>query len=220
MNNPVRLIDPDGRAPEPPVNGLELFSDDTGIYYWNAGNNNYDRYFTTEGSDQVQVGTYSADEFKEPIGNYTIIFDLSGEKAPDQFNPKHTLENLAGSTMALYASEETPWKDISDQSKYPGVKILSNENMNGAVTMGNMIFTNPDMEDADNLDHEYGHYLDFKHHFKFDKGAYFSEIGIPSFISAATKSEHETSTTERRANRLGGAWSNNKVLKDKFRTEK
>ena len=218
FDNPIFFIDPDGRIPsEPPVNGLEFFADDTGVYYWNNKNNNYDRFYFAEGSDQMHVGTYSANEFKEPVGDYTIIYDLSGEKGPDKFNPEHTLKTLAGATMATLASDNKPWRDISDQSKYPGVMIMSHEDMNGAVTLGNMIFTNPEMENVNTLDHEYGHYLDFKFHFNFDKGAYLRKIGVPSFISAATSVEHFESTTERRANRLGGAWGNNTYLKNVHR---
>jgi len=89
--------------------------------------------------------------------------------------------------------------------------------MNGAVTLGNMIFTNTRMEDVNTLDHEYGYYLDFKFHFNFDQGAYLRDIGVPSFISAATSDAHFKSSTEKRANRVGGAWRNNTYLKNRYR---
>jgi len=99
------------------------------------------------------------------------------------------------------------------------VEIYSSPYMNGALTAGNVIFTNPGMQDANTLDHEYGHYLDFKHHFKYNKAQYAKTIALPSFFSATTSSifptlyDHESSDSEKRANRLGGAWSNNSILK-------
>lgn len=42
LGNPIMLVDPDGKAAsEPPVNGLELFADDTGVYYWDSDEKNY-----------------------------------------------------------------------------------------------------------------------------------------------------------------------------------
>ncbi|MFZ1704844.1 MAG: RHS repeat-associated core domain-containing protein, partial [Saprospiraceae bacterium] len=216
LNNPVSLIDPTGLSPEePPVNGLEYYADESGAYYWNKENNNYDKYKVIDGTE-VKFGTYNADEFTEPKGNFTIYFDLYGNNKPDKFNPAHTIATLSGALMASLAAEEKPWIDISNESKYPGVKIMSHKDMIGAVTFGNMIFTNPRMQDRNTLDHEYGHYLDFKLHFKFDKIAYLSKIGLSSFISAtrATLSNynHDNSIPEKRANILGSAWSGNKSL--------
>ncbi len=218
QNNPISMVDPTGMLDEPPINGLEFFTDNTGVYYWNKNNGNYDRYYTIEGSDQIHVGTYSADKFKEPVGNYTIIFDLSLEKSPDKYSTDNTIWGIVGPLMAYLASEKKPLVNISDSKRYPGVEIYSHPDLNGAITLGNMIFTNPGMEDSNTLDHEYGHYLDFKFHFNYDKTAYLKEIGVPSFISALSKgSEHEKSVSEKRANRLGGAWANNEYLKNIFR---
>jgi hypothetical protein len=89
--------------------------------------------------------------------------------------------------------------------------------MNGAIALGNMIITNPDMEDKQTLQHEYGHYLDFKFHFKYNKTEYLSEIGLPSIRSAAGSEPHAKSIPERRANRLGGSWFNNRSLMNLFR---
>jgi hypothetical protein len=93
--------------------------------------------------------------------------------------------------------------------------------MNGAVTLGNMIFLGPSMNNKNTKDHEYGHYLDFKYHFGFNKNLYLDQIGIPSFISATrgTTSDHDhyKSVSEKRANRLGGAWGKNDYLKNRGR---
>ncbi len=220
QNNPINRIDPTGALDEPPVNGLEFFADDTGLYYWNKENQNYDHLYFDAAGDSHQ-STYKADEFKEPVGDYTIVFDLSGEKKPDEYVAENTISSIAGGLMAYLADDDAPLNVISDQEKYPGVEIYSHPNMNGAITLGNMIFTNPDMEGANTLDHEYGHYLDFKFHFQYNQSEYLKEIGVESFISAtkATISEHKhaTSTSEKRANRLGGAWANNRYLKNKHR---
>jgi hypothetical protein len=223
--NPVNLIDPTGMSTEePPVNGLEWFSDDTGEYFWNNEKKSYEHYANSGGSGVTFQGYYSANEFSEPVGDYSIIFDLSGIKQDDKYDASKTIWSVAAPMLAYLEEMEAlsfgKVKDISDQEKYPGVKIYSSEFMNGAITLGNLIITNPDMEWANTLDHEYGHYLDFIHHLNYDKIRYLKEIGWPSLESAAGIGNHDKSTTERRANRLGGAWSNNKYLKDLLRNEK
>ena len=227
FNNPVFWTDPTGMAPEPPVNGLDWFVDDTGEYFWNEGKGKYEHYADPggTGSNSFQ-GYYSVDEYSEPVGNYSIIFDLSYLEPADQYNSEHTIKSVAAPLMAgLESADGNPFNDsdfknISDQENYPGVMILSHPKMNGAITLGNLIITNPGMEDKDVLDHEYGHYLDFKHHFKYDKVQYLKDIGYPSLKSAAGGGNHDKSTTERRANRLGGEWNNNQFLKDLYRDEK
>jgi RHS repeat-associated protein len=224
-NNPIYYTDPTGMIAEPPVNGLEWFADDTGEYFWNEGQGSYEHYADPDktGSNSFQ-GYYSADEFSEPVGDYSIIFDLSGMKPDDQYDPSNTIWSVAAPMLGylekMSAITFSEVKDISDQEKYPGVKIYSSEYMNGAITLGNLIITNPDMESAGTLDHEYGHYLDFKHHFKNDKTQYLKDIGYPSLKSAAGSGVHSQSTTEKRANRLGGEWSGNTYLKNKHRDEK
>lgn len=209
---------------EPPVNGLEWFADDSGQYFWNNEQGSYEHYDDPNGTGTYSFqGYYNAEEFSEPVGDYSIIFDLSGIKLDDQYSSLHTIWSLAGPLLAYLENMEAitfgEVKDISNQEKYPGVRIYSSEYMNGAITLGNMIITNPRMEDTRTLDHEYGHYLDFKHHFNYDKDAYLAKIGVPSFISAAGDGNHAKTSTEKRANRLGGEWSNNFILKNLYKTK-
>ncbi|OYQ40569.1 hypothetical protein [Flavobacterium aurantiibacter] len=220
------LVDPDGRsakaAAEPPVNGLEYFRDDTGEYFWNQNKNAYDHFQNKDGNGSVYQGIYRADTFKEPVGEYTIIFDLSNAKPKDEYKPEHTINRIAVPLMAALVKAGNV-KDISNPDLYPGVKIYSSEYMNGALTAGNVIFTNPRMESVLDLGHEYGHYLDYKYHFKFNASEYIKKIAIPSFKSAMKASIpsfehiHESSNSEKRANRLGGAWTGEIKLKNLFR---
>jgi hypothetical protein len=125
----------------------------------------------------------------------------------EKFNKEHTITELAAPLMA-YLVLRGEVKNLSNQSLYPGVKIFSSENMNGAVTLGNMIFINPGMERRGTLSHEYGHFLDFKYHFRYNHADYIKGIGIPSIISAGGSGVHFNSSTEVRANILGGAYHN------------
>jgi hypothetical protein len=77
--------------------------------------------------------------------------------------------------------------------------------MTGAITAGNLIITG----DLDLLDHEYGHYLDYKYHFNYNKAAYLKNIGIQSAWSAYRNDYygHQLTVSEKRANILGAAWS-------------
>jgi RHS repeat-associated protein len=218
-NNPTSLIDPKGMSAEPPINGIAWFYDDTGEYFWNEEQGAYDHHTYNKDGSTSFSGYYSADEFAEPVGRFGMIFDLSNVKSPDQFNPENTIP-LAGEVMA-YLEMKGGLKDISNQEKYPGVKIYSSKSMNGAVTLGNVIFTNPTMEGAYTIDHEYGHYLDFKYHFNFNQDAYLKEIGLPSLWSAikATFSDwdHHNSITEKRADILGEGWTGNELYSGKMR---
>lgn len=224
--NPINIIDPtgmEGKKAEPPINGLDYFRDDTGEYFWNHEKNTYEHYAdpNNNGANSFQ-GYYNADEFSKPVGDYAIIFDLSNAKLKDEFNVKNTITSVATPLMASLKYKTMmrggEIKDISDPNKYPGVKIYSATHMNGAVTLGNVIFTNPRMEDSETLIHEYGHYLDFKFHFNFDKNAYLKTIGLPSILSAtrATFSDsynHHSSESEMRADILGGAYFNHNLYK-------
>jgi hypothetical protein len=213
MNNPIRFIDPTGNGTEdtdneePPVNGLEFFSDDTGQYYWNNNKESYDHFKEGEG----YVGQYKADEFKEPVGNFNIIFDLAGNNPiPEDVYEESKTIPLANS-LYKYLNTLGVVEEISDNVKYPGVKIFKSENMNGAVTLGNMIFTSNSMaDDGTTLPHEYGHFLDYKHHFKYDQNEYLKVIGVNSFMSAIRAKfsdyQHHNSQSEMRADILGGEY--------------
>jgi RHS repeat-associated protein len=226
--NPINLTDPTGMGEEgvyePPVNGLEYFRDNTGEYFWNSVKDTYEHYGDPKGNGSNSFqGYYTASEFSDTVGNYNIIFDLSNSKPKDEFDRNHTITAISDFVYSYLNTRSiiggAGIQNISDPEKYPGVEIYSSPYMNGALTAGNVIFTNPGMQDVNTLDHEYGHYLDFKHHFKYNKAEYAKTIALPSFFSATTSSifptlyDHESSDSEKRANRLGGAWSNNSILK-------
>ena len=217
LQNPVRYVDPTGMmVEEPPVNGLDYFRDDTGQYFWNEQKGSYEHYSPVDGTFQ---GYYTANEFKEPVGDYSIIFDLSNILPDDTYNADYTITSVANELKAaLELADWNPFnksefKNISDPDKYPGVMILEHPEMSGGITLGNLIIVDPIFSKSKNdMDHEYGHYLDFKFHFKYDKTAYLKEIGLPSLWSA-TKStyrndgSHSNSSTERRADILGREWA-------------
>lgn len=113
-----------------------------------------------------------------------------------------------GSFQGYYSADE-----FSEPDLYPGVVIVEHPEMKGGITLGNFIIVGSGSTKS-LRDHEYGHYLDFKHHFNFDKVAYLKVIGFPSLWSA-TKAivrddgSHSSSSTERRADILGAKWAKN-----------
>jgi len=217
--NPVKYIDPTGMEYEPPVKGLAFFQDDTGLYFWNAEKDKYEHYqFFNNGEYYSFVGYYDASEYKYPVGEYSIIYDLSNNAPKDTYDPDKTIWGAAKpilkyiSHKAKENGDDKPYTDISNQDKYPGVKILYSKYMNGAITLGNLIITGYKEENI--LDHEYGHYLDYKFHFNYNKTAYLKSIGIQSLWSATRNDfySHQLTVSERRANILGAAWFNNQHL--------
>lgn len=215
-NNPLRLTDPDGGSTqEPPVKGIAQFRDDTGQYFWNSELDTYEHYSPEDGSF---IGYYSANEFALPVGDYSMSFSAIGVPN-EEFNKNHAIDNLAVPLMS-YLMARGEIKDLTNQDRYPGVKIYSSEHMNGAVTLGNIIFTNPGMEGGNALAHEYGHFLDFKHHFKYNQEDYINIIGVQSIISATKATldsniNHHSSQSEIRADILGGAYRNINLYRPK-----
>ena len=68
MQNPINLIDPDGReVAEPPTNGIPQYIDNSGVYFWDANKKAYEHYKYTDSSREHYTfsGYYKA-EFAEP----------------------------------------------------------------------------------------------------------------------------------------------------------
>src|SRR5690606_38011601 len=139
-NNPIMFTDSTGMSAEPPVKGLEYFRDDTGEYFWNEGKDKYEHFAYGKDGSTYFNGYYDASTYKEPVGDYSIIFDLSNNKPDDYYNIENTIVELAYPLIRVVEEQGGKFKDISNQEKYPGVKIYSSDKMNGAVTLGNIIF--------------------------------------------------------------------------------
>ena len=75
MNNPINLIDPDGRAPEPPKNGIPQFIDNTGVYFWRADKNAYEQYKYTDSSREHYSfsGYYTVNSNSKAVGKSVSI---------------------------------------------------------------------------------------------------------------------------------------------------
>ncbi len=75
LNNPVRFIDPDGRGPEPPKNGIPQFIDNTGVYFWRADKNAYEQYKYTDSSREHYSfsGYYTVNSNSKAVGKSVSI---------------------------------------------------------------------------------------------------------------------------------------------------
>ena len=67
-NNPVMLIDPTGmEGKEPPIKGIDFFSDNTGNYFWNLSKNQYEHYQKGKDGRTYFKGFYTPTEKKGPV---------------------------------------------------------------------------------------------------------------------------------------------------------
>lgn len=70
LNNPLNMIDPDGRAVYPPTKGLAYYVDNDGIFRWNAQNKMYEHYANTPENPSVSNGF---------LGYYSVPESAAGE---------------------------------------------------------------------------------------------------------------------------------------------
>jgi len=225
FQNPIMYNDPTGMkgegVDEPPVNGLPYYSDDTGHYYWDKESKSYDHYdnkLDYQGEYKLPIA-----ETNEPVGNHHIsLFDYNSGASIEN-DPYDSSNTPTAAEVYKYKLENLGnLKDISNESRYPGVKIYSSPDTEGGVTLGNMIFVNSNylkrssMKNGRNslLEHEYGHYLDYKFHFKYNFTSYIYQVGIPSIGSAAGlgrySHDHSKNPVERKADILSEAFFNNR----------
>jgi hypothetical protein len=132
------------------------------------------------------------------------------------FDNKKTPVAALGLKIALAAQGAV--FDATDQEKYPGVMLFVSDFMNGAVTLGNVVFMNKayynrSFEKGGGnslIRHEYGHYLHFKHHFNSNFASYITHVGLPSVGSAAGVGtyggDHSKNPTESTANILSAGF--------------
>ena len=109
------------------------------------------------------------------------------------------------------------FRNITEPEKYPGIKIYSTmlvSNRSAITLPGLGIFIHPNLSGEIKemvLQHEYGHFLDFKSlspHPVLRYIKFYVLIGIPSLLSALFKrwGNHRHYWTEVRANNLALTW--------------
>lgn len=79
-------------------------------------------------------------------------------------------------------------KDISDPKKYPGIRIFEATFITGGVTIPELAIFVDDRNDVALVQHEYGHYLNYKYweiyYGKFNASVVFhSFISVPSVVN-------------------------------------
>jgi len=213
QNNPINRIDPIGALDEPPVNGLPYFGDDTGDYYWNDELGSYDQHDKKTG-DYVGQFELEIDETYEPVGEYRIsFFNYTGDESPENNKYDESKTPLAAASTMLYLYQKGGLKSLTEESKYPGVKIYTSPHMEGAVTLGNVIFLEEGFykkRGASLIKHEYGHFLDYKYHFNYNFTSYGFNVGLPSLGSAGGigtyGGDHSKNPVERKADILSAAY--------------
>ncbi|MEM1323734.1 MAG: RHS repeat-associated core domain-containing protein, partial [Bacteroidota bacterium] len=219
QNNPLNRVDPTGGLDEPPIEGLPYFGDDTGDYFWNEELGSYDHHDNETGEYIGQFSFSGIDDFYEPVGEYRIsFFNYTGDETFENnaYNKEYT--PLAAIAYTLYLGKQGELTSLTDESRYPGVRILASPHVISGVTLGNMIFVNTNyfkteqLEDGGNglLEHEYGHYLDYKYHFRYNFTSYITMVGLPSIGSASQIGryghDHESNPVEKKANILSAAY--------------
>jgi len=112
LGNPINLVDPDGRAPEPPKNGIPQFIDNTGVYHWDASRNKYEHYSPKNGTFQ---GYYTVNSSSKAVGK-SVSIDNSKPATITEPSFSESLSNFGHKMSAKMNSLQG-----SSTSEYQGV---------------------------------------------------------------------------------------------------
>ena len=223
--------------------GSQLFRNGLAMGFSNEGGRLYDR---SEGRRREVIelngglGTWES-RFRYDLSNYDGApgnlpdFEFWNIFVPSKLNRRAGLQYngtcptcpgsnyIAGLSPGFTINPGSGRKDISDEKNYPGIKIYQTSGvvMNTAVTIpGVGIFISstikPGLGMTQMLQHEYGHFLDYK--FSPDLNSmgtpsswlnYMLIIGIPSafdLMRGASYDEHHEFYTEKRADQWAEIW--------------
>lgn len=80
-NNPVNLVDPDGRAAYPPFDGIDQYHDNDGWFFWDSDKGSYLHLTADDNGTYWQTGNYNSPGGLDLIsGDYTIIHNGKGRE--------------------------------------------------------------------------------------------------------------------------------------------
>jgi RHS repeat-associated protein len=136
---------------------------------------------------------------------------------------------VGGLSPGFSISSDSNFKDISDPDNYPGINIYTHPNMSGGITLPGIgiIVSEAGGKDKALLQHEYGHFLDYKFspdlnynlHSPSNALNFYLGVGIPSLLNSTPiinkipglNGSHRTYWTEIRANRWAEVWFGDKL---------
>ena len=216
LNNPVFFIDPDGMEAESFFKSK--FMNENGGH-WS------DQYKSGSGNEKKGENSESTASNIPLVGNSGNQNNNSNESTDSGLN--HAMDKMADDgeidppgKKNLSPAQEAQikarqrggfYKNISDAKKYPGIEIYQNRNPNDdtAVTLpGKAIYIGGGYK-GDELtmvmQHEYGHYLQYKEVGMWD---FYTKIGYPSLTSTGN---HQFFWTETWANRLAYKFFGNNI---------
>jgi hypothetical protein len=118
LGNPINLVDPDGRAPEPPTNGIPQYIDNSGVYFWDANKKAYEHYKYNDSSrENYSFSGYYKAELAEPT--LSTMHEKISEK-PSKGDATYIFNGVNGLQGGFTLTPDRP--------DYDGVITLSEAN--------------------------------------------------------------------------------------------